>query len=540
MVLTRTVSPLVRPSNKVSHLALDNEGVLLAWNEGRHEVFIGRIESNQVRMEASVQHPHSITSLHFHRDSLIVGDELEGFTVYSTAGVLKQTVEVDGGVQSIASLGSRLAFLSGMGEVHLIDIEGEMSVNLSELHGCHDVVHFAVHSQKLAVATQDGRVFVMDDDKGPWSRPPRGTMGERITGLGFTQQGSFFLSREGHALVAGEEEAIEFELWRDGELIVRLEQRMRLLTSNPAAQGAVLGFDDGSVYSLDEQGELTLVMETKHPVFACLQVNDSIVASSWFYVHGKTKDMLWKVEHQGMPTCLAGNETSGSVIFAGDDQNDYTAPEPIGFVDLNESTYECDEAELSLWFSVESTPPSLSAEELYADTDDLLMHLTQDEQDAYTNTPSADSSDVLLEAMGDVADDVHDATSAFDEDSMTEELNKIEHLSVEETSDLMDALSATVDHVFKPQAVAGEAQDHLADADGTCVVLLDGRGTEDPHNHISSWSWHNERGEEVAAAPQVKVRLPIGKHVFELRVVDRDGSWTTDRVEILVRDGSTS
>ena len=538
--MTQTVSPIVRPSNKVSHLALDNAGALLAWNEGRHEVFIGQIKSNQVRIEASIQHPQSVTSLHFHRDSLVVGDDLEAVTVYSFAGLLKKSIDVDGGVQSIASLGSRLALLTGMGEVHLVDIEGDVSVNLSELHGCHDVVHFAVHNQMLAVATQDGRVFVIDETKGVWSRPPRGTIGERITGLGFTQHGSFFLCREGHALVAGEEEAIEFELWRDGELITRSEQRMRLLTSSPAQQGAVLGFDDGSVHSLTEQGDLKLVMETKHPVFSCLQVGDSVVASSWFYVHGKTKDVSWKVEHQGMPTSLVGNETSASVIFAGDDQNDYTAPEPIGLVDLNESMYECDEAELSLWFSVESPPPSLSAEELYSDTDDLLMHLTQDEQDAYANSPSTDSSDVLLEAMGDVAEGDGNTPSAIDEDSFAEELNRIEHLSVEETTDLMDALSATVDHVFKPQAVAGESQEHLADADGTCVVLLDGRSTEDPHNHISSWSWYNERGEEVATAAQVKVRLPVGKHVFELRVVDRDGSWTTDRVEILVRDGSTS
>ena len=34
--------------------------------------------------------------------------------------------------------------------------------------------------------------------------------------MGVTRNGSLFLTREGHALVAGEEEAIEFEMWVNG------------------------------------------------------------------------------------------------------------------------------------------------------------------------------------------------------------------------------------------------------------------------------------------------------------------------------------
>ena len=76
--------------------------------------------------------------------------------------------------------------------------------------------------------------------------------------------------------------------------------------------------------------------------------------------------------------------------------------------------------------------------------------------------------------------------------------------------------------------------------DGTCVVLLDGRGSYDPHEQIERWAWHDGRGRELATGPQVNLKLPVGNHRFELRVVDREGSWTTDSLSVTVVDGSTS
>ena len=54
------------------------------------------------------------------------------------------------------------------------------------------------------------------------------------------RNGSLFLTREGHALVAGEEEAIEFEMWVNGSLSVRKDLRMRMLTSRHRTSGRSL------------------------------------------------------------------------------------------------------------------------------------------------------------------------------------------------------------------------------------------------------------------------------------------------------------
>ena len=212
------------------------------------------------------------------------------------------------------------------------------------------------------------------------------------------------MTREGHALVAGEEEAIEFEFWENDRLIVREDLRRRLLTSSPSSSGAILGFDDGSVHRLHEDGRMEPVLETGYAVFACLEQNFEVIASSWFYVHGLHDEQPWKIEHQGMPRLMCTSERLGGLVFAGDDQNDYTAAEPIGWVDLSLPVEDLDAAELTLWFQEEAVASPLSAEELYGDDDDVLTFLTDEEQEHMRTGQPEVAHASLLEAMdGEVA-----------------------------------------------------------------------------------------------------------------------------------------
>ena len=104
----------------------------------------------------------------------------------------------------------------------------------------------------------------------------------------------------------------------------------------------------------------------------------------------------------------------------------------------------------------------------------------------------------------------------------------------------MDALNASVSEVIPPRAIAGDDQRHTAEDDGTCLVLLDGRGSFDPQGRIVGWSWHDTRGQELSASAQLRLKLPVGNHRFELRVVDSEGSWTTDSLSVRILDGLTS
>lgn len=541
MVLTRHVHALVKPESKVKHLCVHTEEDLVAWSESNQTVTIGRIEEVGLAVEAHFSVPHRVSFMLFHRSHLVIGDEIGSISFYDYAGTLLESQDVDGGVQTCEPMGLKLAVISGMGSVYLVQFE-RPSQNLSERFGLGDVLMMAVSKASIHLAQQDGSVLSLNESNIHWRRPQRGDLGERITGMGLTRGGALFLTREGHALVAGEEEAIEFELWVKGELLLRKDLSMRLLTSSEANLGAILGFDDGTVHRLHEDGRMDPVLSTGHPVFTCFEHQSSVVASSWFYIHGFTNEQAWKVEHQGMPQLLHVHQGQDLLIFAGDDQNDYTEPEPIGCIDLKKEVWETDAAELTGWFQDAVSSPTLTAEQLYGDgDDDVLMHLTEDERVSYAGSPASEHpADSLLAAMGTAEAVASEVETMLDEDELMDALNSPEEMSLEETGLLLDALSAAVDEVHPPRAIAGDDQRHQAEADGTCIVLLDGRGSYDPHDQIMKWSWHDNRGQELSTTSQLKLRLPVGRHDFELRVVDRQGSWTTDSLVVHVMDGSTS
>ena len=540
MVSTRSVVSLLRPEAKVHHLAVDDSSDSIAWVEGSGTVHLGRLEDGgRLDVTGVFTTQHRVTYLGFHRGGLLVGDDLESLMFYDLDGSLVETQAIDGGVQSCRVMGLKVVVLSGMGEVLLVQRERD-SVNLSSKLGLDDVVHVEVHGERLYVAEQRGTVLTCTEDNVVWRRPPRGEHGERITALGLTKEGRLFLTREGHALVSGEEEAIEFEVWQDGQLLARNDLRMRMLTSSVASWGAVLGFDDGTVHRLYEDGRMECVLETGYGVFTCLEHRSGVIASSWFYIHGEEDEQPWKVEHQGMPRLMVVSERHQGLLFAGDDQNDYTAPEPIGWIDLEAPVQEMDAAELTLWFQEAPAADGLTAEELYGGEDDVLHLLTEEERQQFQTVSSGTSHASLLAAMDEDVSTTEVKVEPTSENDLLEALQGIEELALDETGELMDALAASVDEFIPPRAIAGDDQRHTAGDDGTCVVVLDGRGSFDPQEQIASWSWHDDRGRELAATSQLKLKLPLGQHRFELRVVDQQGAWTTDAVVIHIVDGSTS
>ena len=240
MVSTRSVVSLLRPEAKVNHFAMDDSSDVIAWVEGSKTVRLGRlVETGTLEVFESFNTQHRVSYLGFHRDGLLVGDDLESLMFYHLDGTLAETQTIDGGVQSCRFMGLRVVILSGMGEVVLVQRERD-SVNLSTRLGLDDVVHVEVHGERVYVAEQRGTVLTCTEDSVVWRRPPRGEHGERITALGLTKEGSLFLTREGHALVSGEEEAIEFEVWQNDQLLARNDLRTRLLTSSTASWGPCL------------------------------------------------------------------------------------------------------------------------------------------------------------------------------------------------------------------------------------------------------------------------------------------------------------
>ena len=541
MTFTRKVTALVRPDEKIHHLTMSDDGEYLAWSEGKNKVVLAAIaEDASLETVKVITHNQPVSAVHFHRSQLIIADEIDGFSIHDSTGELLQHQAVDAGVQACYSWGIRIVVLDGMGSILVGQYQRPLeSLTLRfHLEDC-SMVHVA--KDRLYIVQHNGQIIAVNESESLWTRPQRGEIGERITSIGTTREGSFFLTREGHALVAGDEEAIEFELWNGSELIHRSDLRMRMLTSGEHPLGAILGFDNGEVYELHENGEMERVLTTNHPVSSLLHHQGQTLAASWFYIHGKQDGILWKVEHQGMPLHLALRKRDSTLFFAGEDQNDYTDAEPIGRLSLGSELFEVDQTELCLWF--ESTPEAThaSAEVLYAnDQSEVYAHLTQDERDAMVqeDEPGTGVAQLLAAMEENTVVSLSESSSQSADQLFNELTDDSNDNGVDDL--ILGSMAAPVQEVYRPQALAGDDQRHVADGEGTAIVLLDGRGTSDPHNQIVSWTWLDERGQELATSPQLKLKLPVGTHRFELRVVDKEGAWTTDQLTVNIIQGSTS
>jgi hypothetical protein len=107
-------------------------------------------------------------------------------------------------------------------------------------------------------------------------------------------------------------------------------------------------------------------------------------------------------------------------------------------------------------------------------------------------------------------------------------------VNAEEAYDLMAELKTAIDEKIPPKADSGSDRVIKSDEDGKALVTLDGSSSYDPQERIESWQWIDSTGKEISDKPKVKVKISIGVHRFDLRVRDRDGSWTSDSLSITV------
>ena len=87
MLFTRGASRLVESEGKVSHLMFDEATAHLTWVEGTRRIHIAILDENdQCKMTSVFEHRNDVSSLQFHRNQLVVGDEIDGLVFYDLEG----------------------------------------------------------------------------------------------------------------------------------------------------------------------------------------------------------------------------------------------------------------------------------------------------------------------------------------------------------------------------------------------------------------------------------------------------------------------
>lgn len=543
MLRTRPVHVAFQPESKVTALVLSLNGDITAWAEGDGQVFIARHEHSKFTITGSWKASSMVRGMVLRGNSLYVLDDAHGLSCLDINGNIEWQFEIGAGGFDLQKTPTGLAIVDGLGRLFLLQYDGT-EVTLSKSY--QDVLHMQVVGDYLILAHENGRVQALANGNLAWSRPARGEKGESITCIGSDSNNNLVIGREGYALVAGDEEVLEIEVWDlvHQKLQHRFDVKSRLLRAIPSENGLLCGFDDGKVvHSSTHLSQLVhdTQMECKYPIRNLAFCNGSVIATAWFYVFGRDADgSEWKLEHQGMPNYLVMSNDGSICLFAGEDQNDWTEEEPIGHFSLLESLVETDASELTLWFEKTEEAEPLSAEEIYREDDAMKEFFTPDELASIQNSSApSDGLDALQAALGDVQGEVAQVTADGALDIDTEQLlsqldDAITNMALLPEDGLLDELNTGISEVIVPKAVTGDDQNHVADADGNAVITLDGTYSHDPQQRIQTWSWIDSTGKEIASSSKVKVRLNRGNYRFELRVCDRDGQWSSDSLQVFI------
>ncbi|MFB1037689.1 MAG: hypothetical protein QMC50_00530 [Candidatus Poseidoniaceae archaeon] len=531
MVKTLTCHPTAVES-RVFALSMSSVGDEVAWSEAEGVVKLAKLSDTKLNLITTIKGPSQVNEIILRGNSLYIIDEMEGLHCFGYDGRLQWTYDTGAGGRTLIRFEQYLAVLDSIGRVHLVSFHGTDYCQNPVQNNCALIIG---REQKLLVASEDGIVRCLVEGKEVWTRPSRGDLGESITAMGYTSQGLVMIGREGYAIVAGDEETLEMELWSGDQLIQRHDLRARLTSIASDQDGTWYGFDNGDVGKLSSSNELSTITNLQFPIKSLTTCGDVVVAACWFYLYGVDNDGIkWQIEHQGMPDFVCTDSKNNFLVFAGEDQNDWTSEEPIGLIDLNEEAYEIDKSDIGLWYQEKSLIPQLTADEIYRVDDSVANLLTEKERKQMDDNVEI-GFDGLMEDLEHEVKNIDITTAEIESSQLLDEFeDSIQSMAMLDENDLLSELGQTVKEMILPQADAGDDKVISATKDGTVVVLLDGGDSFDPQNRITNWSWIESSGKEISTSRKVKVKLSIGRHSFELRVQSGEGNWTSDVVSVII------
>jgi len=446
------------------------------------------------------------------------------------SGKISWKHEVGGGVEDIKSISNTIVCLDGSGILHLLDSNGRLKSTI-KIPSPEKIV-FDEKGRAIAVISSDGSVRTYaPSGELMFEREPRNDRGERITAACFDYSGHLIIARETLGLAIQGEDEIEVEWWTPlGEMVDIQGLKSRCTELSPYFTGVLAGTFEGDVYILGRKQEMIDLWKSPYAINSLTCLENDILVASWFNIYRITgpgsesnDEPLWQVEHEGIVEFVSLDKEQKMLCIGGEDRNDYTGEEPVLILNPHSEPK---------WFEEGSDDPWIQDLEIDEDannpvgeldiSDDYSSFLTKDEQKKLDNLNDSENTATFGDLMDDLTGDDGTDKETFEQESSHEELMQ----------GMVEDIGA---HRISPIANSGDDRIINSEKDGTAVVTLDGGESYDPHERIERWTWKDGRGVVIGEIPKIRVRLPKGKHRFELSVLDDDGVWTTDITFITVQ-----
>jgi len=485
-----------------------DEDVISSCILGNSRFALGSINGNLLIYEVDTQ----LESAELDSAIISVIASAEDVVVASTTGQIKAfnespiwQFELPSGVEQMISLGDSICICDTSGLVVVLNSEGEKVSTQS-----HDDVNRLSHSSdgsNFAIAKTDGTLLISNMSGEILQESPADSEDvETISQICFRPDGVLLACRDSLGMTLDDRPENRLECWHPITGLLHTNELPAMATSIIATDtGAIVGCQNGALlrFTIGEEVEELSIFDNS--ISSIIQWGEHVIIGTWFHTMriSSSGSIIWSYEHEGLVSeilpissdliAVIGRSPSGqkpaSVVLLDPDS------EPI--IPEDES------------FEYEFSQPG---------SNEFAGGLS-DEEVSQAESPPATSieTDELMDALD-------------------EELESLAAEEVISETDLLQDLSTSAKAInLPPIADAGEDKTISAGEDDTATILLDGSRSYDPDGKIQSYAWQDSKGNVIGSSAQVRVRLPLGTHPFELTVVDDKGATTKAIVTVRIQ-----
>ena len=413
--------------------------------------------------------------------------------------------EIPSGIEHIIPLGDIICISDSSGLLVFLNSDG-VEVK-TQSHGDVNRLTQSNDGNFFAIAKTDGTLLILDKSREIRHESFADNEDvETISQICFRMDKILLACRDSLGLTLDERPENRLECWHPERGLLHTSELPAMATSILATEtGAIVGCQNGALlmFTIGKEVEELLILD--NPVSSIIQWGEDLIIGTWFNAMriSCSGEIIWSYEHEGLVSEILPINSDLIAVIGRSPAGQ--SPASIVLLEPDSETIDPEVELFDYEFSMN-------------DSKEFDGGLSDDEIARAEAPPSA----------------------SFESDSLMDDLDEELEIIVEEIviseADLLEDLSASAKAInLPPIADAGEDKTISAEEDNTATILLDGTRSYDPDGMIQSYAWKDSKGNIIGDTAQVRVRLPLGTHPFELTVVDDKGAATKAMVTVRIQ-----
>ena len=413
--------------------------------------------------------------------------------------------EIQSGIEHMAQLEDLICVSDTSGSIIFLNFKGDEVRNQS--HGDVNQLAHSVDGRYLAIAKTDGTLLLSSKTgeilQESFADPEDV---ETISQICFRSDGILLACRDSLGMTLDERPENRLECWHPQRGLLHTTELPAMATSILATEdGAIVGCQNGAILRFRIGKDVEELLIVDNSVSSIIQWDEDLIIGTWFNAMriSSSGELIWSYEHHGLVSEVLAISSDLIAVIG----RSPAGQNPASVVLLEPNSEPIISEDESFVYEFSNDAPNEFAGGL------------SDEEIAKAEAPPLPSSETneLMDALG-------------------EELDYIVEEKVISETDLLADLSASAKAInLPPIADAGEDKTISSEDDNTATILLDGSRSYDPDGKIQSYAWQDSNGNIIGNSAQVRVRLPLGTHPFELTVIDDKGAATKAMVTIRIQ-----